>query len=495
MDSKKFLLMMLAIIGLFLLLGVANTVYGADLDVVRDFDNVTVYHAVKSDYGSQTVSGIENNARLVTTGPGSQKTIETEDGYYEYSFLSDENGVRLNSTDRVKFNYNRTLIANYDFYPTFNAEITVIDPQGNADRHATFPGMKPGDSLTQIFADPVDFDVVHYDFWYIQDQDTGKIFAPGNNYTITYDDCLAVNDSISKVFEYKYGHFPDYTITYISVNPNGVFDNVTIIVNRENWSAFYTLPEAPEIEGKVLDFIYIVEDGLYNYHEGNTYQVDYDMALSEGDNITRHFEYNYKQGAYANVTVNYVFCVDNELNGTVFASNFFPFCVVGEEIIAGTVLPHIEVEGYEFNYVTYQEIITNAKGMLPGSNVRDENGFWIYDVTDAGNVDLNFIYSYKPIKVDPEPEPTLTPAPGNETVDNDTNGTDPVIPTPIVPVDNKVLNNTNSTNVGARVVSNDSTVITMPCTGNNPLIAIVVLIVFILVFVAGYFVDNKMDED
>ena len=494
MDYKSFLLMILAIIGLFLLLGMANTVYGADLDVVRDFDNVTIYHAVKSDYGSQTVSGIENNARLVTTGPGSQKTIETEGGYYEYSFLSDENGVRLNSTDRVKFNYNRTLTANYDFYPTFNAEITVNDPQGNADRYATFPGMKPGDSLTQIFADPVDFDIVHYDFWYIQDVNTGKIFAPGDNYTISYSDCLAVNDSISKLFEYRYGYFPDYTVTYISVNPNGVFDNVTITVNRENWSAFYTLPEAPAIEGKVLDYIHIVEDDVYNYKVGNTYEAMYDMCLSEGNNLTRTFDYIYKQGAYANVTVNYIFDIDNELNGTVFTSNFFPFCVVGEEIIAGTVLPHIEVEGYEFNYVTYQEVISNAKGMLPGSNVCDENGFWVYDVTDAGNVDLNFIYSYKPIKVDPEPEPTPTPVPGNETVDNDTNETEPVIPAPIVPVDNKVVNNTNSTNVTTKAVSNDSNVIVMPVTGKNPWIAVAVVIIFILVFVVGYCVDKRDEE-
>jgi hypothetical protein len=500
LNGKSFLLMILAIIGLFLLLGLANTVYGADLDVVRDFDNVTVYHAVKSDYGSQTVSGIENNARLVTTGPGSQKTIEVENGYYEYSFLSDENGVRLNSTDRVKFNYNRTLTANYDFYPTFNAEITVIDPQGNADRYATFPGMKPGDSLTQIFADPVDYDTVHYDFWYIQDQDTGKIFAPCDNYTISYSDCLAVNNSISAVFEYKYGYFPDYTVTYISTNPNGVFDNVTITVNRENWSAFYTLPEAPTIEGKVLDYIHIVEDDVYNYKVGDTYEAMYDMCLSEGNNLTRTFDYIYKQGLYANVTVNYIFNIDNELNNTIFHREYYPMLVIGDEAVGGYVDYHPEVAGYEFNYVTFQEVITNGvKGMLPGSNVRDEGGFWVYEVNETGDIDLNFIYNYVP-KVDPTPEPTPTPTPasGNETVDNETNETDPVIPSPIVPVDNKVVNDTNSTNITnitAKDVLNDSNVVTMPVTGKNPLIAIAVLIVFILVFVVGYFVNNKRDGE
>lgn len=120
MKVKEFLAIVSII--LLMLIGVscmAASVHGADLDVVRDFDNTTIYHTVKSDYGSQKVSGIENNAKLVTTGQGSQKTIETDDGFYEYSFLSDENGVRLNSTDKVKFNVNRTLIANYDFYSIY----------------------------------------------------------------------------------------------------------------------------------------------------------------------------------------------------------------------------------------------------------------------------------------------------------------------------------------------------------------------------------------
>lgn len=607
MDYRKFILIILAIIGLFLLLGVANTVYGADLDVVRDFDNVTVYHVTKSDYGSQTVSGIENNAKLVTTGPGSQKTIETDDGYYEYSFLSDENDVRLNSTDRVKFNYNRTLTANYDFYPymfaainivdehgnagggstypamkesgdsishtfgpfvdvetgykplyikdletnltynpgdsytityddvaktgttrmvknfqymyekipTFNAEITVIDPQGNADRHATFPEMKPGDSLTQVFAEPVDFDNVHYDFWYIVDE-TGSIYLqPGDSYTITYDDCLAVNDNISKVFTYTYGYFPDYTVTYISVNPNGVFDNVTITVNRENWSAFYTLPEAPVIEGKVLDYIHIVEDGVDNFKVGDTYEAMYDMCMSEGNNLTRTFEYNYKEGAYANVTVNYIInATGSEYDGWVFNTIFYPYIVVGEELIGGYVFDYPTISDFEFVSVTYsEEIVNGVKAMVDGSDVTDIGGFWIYEVTETGDIDLNFLYNYVSTKVDPTPEPTPTPAPGNDTDDNSTdpvdptptpvpgndtddNSTTPVNPTPvpITPVDNKVVNNnTNSTNVTAKAVSNDSNVITMPVTGKNPWIAVAILIVFILVFVVGYYID-KRDE-
>lgn len=62
MDIKEFLATILLFILIFIGLGAmtVNVSYGADLDVVRDFDNTTIYHTVKSDYGSQKVSGIEN---------------------------------------------------------------------------------------------------------------------------------------------------------------------------------------------------------------------------------------------------------------------------------------------------------------------------------------------------------------------------------------------------------------------------------------------------
>ena len=171
--------------------------------------------------------------------------------------------------------------------------------------------------------------------------------------------------------------------------------------------------------------------------------------------------------------------------------------VIGDEAVGGYVDYHPEVAGYDFNYVIFQEIITNGvKGMLPGSNVRDEGGFWVYEVNESGNIDLNFVYNYVPIKVDPTPEPTPTPtpAPGNNTDDNSTEPVDPT-PVPIIPVDNKVVNNnTNSTNMSdviAKVVSNDSNIVRTPVTGKNPWIAVVVLMVFILVFVVGYFIDKR----
>lgn len=586
MNGKKFCLLLIAIIALFLVLGTINTANAKDseFDVTRNVDGnvigtVSIQHA-----GSKAVYGIENNLGLADYDKEtheqrlSSDTIDVDDGVWTYDHL-ENNNVSLGPNDRVYGKDDNNLVAIYDFspymfakidivdehgnaggsadfakmkesgdsithtfkpftdvdpaytplyiqdletnetynpgdsytisyddvaktgttrmvktfqymyekIPTFDAEITVIDPQGNADRHATFPGMKPGDNLTQTFADLVDYDAVHYDFWYIVDE-TGTIYLqPGDTYTITYDDCLAVNDNISKVFEYKYGYFPDYTVTYISVNPNGVFDNVTITVNRENWSAFYTLPQAPAIEGKVLDYIHIVEDDV-NYKVGSTYEAMYDMCLSEGDNLTRTFEYNYKEGSYANVTVNYIVnAPGSEYDGLVFDTIFEPYCVVGEELIGGFVLDYPIITDFEFVSVTYsEEIVNGVKAMVDGSDVTDIGGFWVYEITETGDITLNFVYNYISTKVDPTPEPTPTPAPapGNET-------------DPVVPVDNNVVNNTNSTdtsNVTAKAVSNDSNVITMPVTGKNPWIAVAVLIVFILLFIIGYYFDKGSEE-
>ena len=592
----------MAFVVLIILVSSIAVINAADVDVVRDFDNVTVYHAVKSDSSSQAVYGLENNAKLIGrdkvnhTEPVSRMAnteVKVDNGYYTYQHLVDENGLQLNPTDRVKFNFNRTLTAVYKFtpymfaeivvndahghsastvtypamktdgdsvtktfkdatdvedgwefvnirdvdtnetympgdkytitysdvlatgttklvktfeyvykeVPKFNASITIIDPVGNAGGFVDFANMEPNDSLHHVFREPVDVDTVHYEFWYIVDE-TGSVYLqPNDEYCISYDNCLAINESINKVFTYKYGYFPDYTVTYISSGPNGVFDNRTFVINRENWSAFYTLPEAPTVDYQVLDFIYIVEDDIYNYNVGDVYQVDYDMTLCEGNNITRHFVYYYKDGAYSNVTVNYILNIDNEMNGTIFHSEYFPMLVVGEEIVGGYVDYHPNIDGYNFTGVTFNEVIINSvKGILPGSDISNEGGFWIYEVNETGDIDLNFVYNYEAIKVDPTPEPTPTPTPGNDTVDNDTNETDPVVPTP-TPGDDVVDNETNpvqpanndttNTNTTTTNMTNENTTgtstsnnietVRMKQTGNH--IAWFVLFLFISLFI------------
>jgi hypothetical protein len=537
MNSKEFIAIIMFFI--MVLIGVAamSTSYGANVDIISDFDNNTLTTVEMSDSQSKTIWGFENLAKVQTrTGGDMQNThIETDEGLwnYEYMILND---TIMDRNDRIYGkNGDQTLYAHYSLTPYCYADITIIDEHGNSGGFVNFPRMtQDGDSVTHTFKPFIDYDDVHYEPFFIQDIDTKQVYQPDDNFTITYSDCIANNGTIHKVFKYIYGYYPDYTVNFISINneTGEIFDNTTITINRQNWSAFYTLPNAPEIAGKVLDFIYIVEDGLYNYHEGDTYQVDYDMALSEGNNITRHFEYNYKQGAYANVTVNYIFNIDNELNNTIFHREYYPMLVIGDEAVGGYVDYHIDVAGYNFTGVTFQEIITNGvKAMLPGSNIRDEGGFWIYEVTENGNIDLNFLYNYKAIEVIPTPEPTPTPTPSNETVDNDTNETEPVIPTPsnetvpsndtnktepvipdvpIVPVDNETnkgddnnviparidnnINNNNTNNVWITSDCNSDDCklsdepIAMQKTGNDILFGIFVIILLLILL---YIVDRE----
>ena len=221
------------IMGLVILIAIAISsiavVSAADVDVVRDFDNTTIYHVEKSDYGSQKVSGIENNAKLVTTGTGSQKTIETENGYYEYSFLSDENNVRLNSTDKVKFNYNRTLTANYEFYPFMFAEINIIDLHGHTGSDSNYPAMKTAsDSITKTFKEYTDVEE-GYRSLYILDIDTNTKYQPGDKFTITYQD--VANTGLTKMIKtFQYVYVKDIVIENIIVENRTIFNDT--IVNR-----------------------------------------------------------------------------------------------------------------------------------------------------------------------------------------------------------------------------------------------------------------------
>ncbi len=398
-----------------------NASYGANVDVVSDFDNNTLTTVELSDSQSKTILGFENLAEVQTkTGGDMQNThIETDEGLWNYEYMI-LNGTIMDRNDRVYGkNGNQTLYAHYSLTPYGYADMTIIDDVGNCGGYVNYPTMKNiGDSVTHTFKPFIDYDDIHFEPFFIQDMDTKQVYQPGDNFTITYSDCIANNGTIHKVFKYIYGEYPDYTVTYISINPNGVFDNVTITVNRENWSAFYTLPEAPEIEGKILDYIRIVEDDVYNYGVGDTYEAMYDMCLSEGNNLTRTFEYNYKQGSYANVTVNYIInATGSDYDGLVFSTMFYPYFAVGEEFVGGYVLDYPTITDFEFVSVTYsEEIVNGVKAMVDGSNVTDVGGFWVYEITETGDIALNFLYNYAPKKVDPTPEPT--PAPGNQTVAN-----------------------------------------------------------------------------
>ena len=236
MDIKEFLAMVLLFTMIFIGLACMTATYGANVDINRDFDNVTIYHAEKSDSSSQAVYGLENNAKLIGrdrvnhTEPVStmkNTVVESDTGYYTYSHLIDEDGNQLNPTDRVKFNYNRTLTAIYGFTPYMNAEIDVIDLHGHSASSATYPAMKyETDSVTKTFKEFTDVES-GYTPLYILDLDTNVKYQPGDKFTITYNDVLATGlTKIIKTFQYVYAK--DIVIENIIVENRTVYNDTVV---------------------------------------------------------------------------------------------------------------------------------------------------------------------------------------------------------------------------------------------------------------------------
>ena len=231
------------IIGLVILIGIIMSsiavINAADVDVVRDFDNTTVYHAVKSDSSSQAVYGLENNAKLIGrdkvnhTEPISKMAnteVKVDDGYYTYQNLIDENGIQLNPTDRVKFNYNRTLTAVYKFTPYMFAEIDVLDFHGHSSSSATYPAMKTtSDSITKTFKEYTDVET-GYKPLYILDIDTNTKYQPGDKFTITYQD--VANTGLTKMIKtFQYIYAKDIVIENIIIENRTIYNDT--IINRD----------------------------------------------------------------------------------------------------------------------------------------------------------------------------------------------------------------------------------------------------------------------
>lgn len=235
--NKKFIIGLVILIAI--LVSSIAVVSAADVDVVRDFDNTTVYHAVKSDSSSQTVYGLENSAKLIGrdkvnhTEPISTMAnteVKVDDGYYTYQNLIDENGIQLNPTDKVKFNYNRTLTAVYKFTPYMFAEIDVLDFHGHSASSATYPAMKTAnDSITKTFKEYTDVEE-GYKPLYILDLDTNTKYQPGDKFTITYQDIA--NTGITKMIKtFQYVYAKDIVIENIIIENRTIYNDT--IINRD----------------------------------------------------------------------------------------------------------------------------------------------------------------------------------------------------------------------------------------------------------------------
>lgn len=207
MDLKEAMSILLLFIMLFIGIAAMSASYGADVDVVRDFDNNTLTTVELSESQSKTIWGFENLAKVQTrTGGDMQNThIETDEGLwnYEYMILND---TIMEKNDRLYGkNGNQTLYAHYGFTPYMFAEIDVIDLHGHSGSNSTYPAMKTmDDSITKTFKGFTDVES-GYTPLYILDLDTNVKYQPGDNFTITYSDVL--NNGLNrliKMFQYVY---------------------------------------------------------------------------------------------------------------------------------------------------------------------------------------------------------------------------------------------------------------------------------------------------
>lgn len=193
------------IITTLILIFLIGTCAADQLIVTSDIDNSTLLDTTKSDSGSQTITGIENNAGL----QNNNKEIETDDGYYVYDHMETDNTVKvkkegqssaetvepattLANGDRIYFSDPVYLRAKYNYTPYKGVTVEVQDDLGNAGKTTTFPKMKrTGDSVTVTFHEAVDYDTEKYEFIgisYIDKEGNYHTFQPGESFTVNYDD-------------------------------------------------------------------------------------------------------------------------------------------------------------------------------------------------------------------------------------------------------------------------------------------------------------------
>lgn len=229
MDIKEFLAMVLFFTMIFIGIASITASYGANVDVISDFDNNTLTTVELSESQSKTIWGFENLAKVQTrTGGDMQNThIETDEGLYNYEYMM-LNDTIMEKNDRIYGkNGNQTLIAHYSFSPYMFAEIDVIDLHGHSSSSVTYPAMKhTGDSITKTFKDFTDVED-GYTGLYILDLDTNVKYQPGDKFTITYNDVLNTGlNRIIKTFQYVYAK--DIVIENIIVENRTVYNDTIV---------------------------------------------------------------------------------------------------------------------------------------------------------------------------------------------------------------------------------------------------------------------------
>lgn len=483
MSIKEFLAMVLLFTMIFI--GIAcmtAAVHGANVDISRDFDNVTIYHAEKSDSSSQAVYGLENNAKLIGrdkvnhTEPVStmkNTVVESDTGYYTYQYLTDEDGNQLQPTDRVKFNYNRTLTAIYGFTPYMNAEIDVIDLHGHSGSSSTYPAMKhTGDSITKTFKAYTDVEE-GYTPLYILDLDTNTKYQPGDKFTITYTDVL--NTGLTKIIKtFQYVYAKDIVIENIIVENRTVYNDTVVdrtiyndtIIDRTIYND--TIINREVYNDTIIDRI-IYNDTIIDRVIYNDTVVD---RIIYNDTIINREVYN---DTIINRTIYNDTIVDRILyNDTIVERIIFNDTVIDRVIFNDTVIDRIIYNDTVINRTLYNDTIINRTI----ENITFVNKTVEVPIYVNKTIEVPF---YKIIVI-PEiiiDNPVIPIANNNNTDKyNETN-----------PVNYQNNNSTNTYNVTTNINKENNTgtytldnikTVTMKKTGNGTVGAILLIILFII---------------
>ena len=478
MQIKEFLSIVLLFIMIFIGIGAMScTVHGADVNVVRDFDNVTIYHAEKSDSSSQAVYGLENNAKLIGrdkinhTEPVStmkNTVVESDTGYYTYQYLTDEDGNQLNPTDRVKFNYNRTLTAIYGFSPYAFAEIDVIDLHGHSGSSSTYPAMKhETDSITKTFKEYTDVES-GYTPLYILDLDTNIKYQPGDKFTITYNDVLATGlTKMIKTFQYVYAK--DIVIENIIVENRTVYNDT--VVDRVIYN------------DSIIDRT-IYNDTIINREVYNDTIID---RIIYNDTIIDRIIYNdtvVDRIIYNDTIINREVYNDTIINRTIYNDTIVDRILYNDTIVERIIFNDTVIDRVIFNDTVIDRIIYNDTIVNRTiENIIVENKT-IEVINYVDKVIENVTFMNKTIyKIIVIPEIIIDnpviPIQNNNNTDqyNETN-TDKVLNNNTTNLNNITTNINKENNTGTSTSNNIKTV-TMKRTGtDNPIGVIIVIILF-----------------
>ena len=265
MQIKEFLSIILLFIMIFIGIGAMSVSYGANVEVISDFDNNTLTTVELSESQSKTIWGFENLAKVQTrTGGDMQNThIETDEGLYNYEYMM-LNDTIMEKNDRIYGkNGNQTLIAHYTFSPYAFAQIDILDFHGDSSSSSTYPAMKhTGDSITKTFKEYTDVES-GYTPLYILDLDTNMKYQPGDKFTITYTDVLSTGlTRMIKTFQYVYAK--DIVVENIIVE-NKTIENITYVDKViENITYVDKVVEIPVYINKTVEIINYVNKTVEN---------------------------------------------------------------------------------------------------------------------------------------------------------------------------------------------------------------------------------------